>query len=359
MSAHTTTCTTFCLTSELYDTVKFDSLVCLGLGSRAISYLESNISGVLGVPHTSLCDGATLNVDDLRESSQPLLLSDVVCTGQTASAVADRLTRAGKRPVGLFVLLALKNSARELSDGLPVWHAARINRDYYSPKCPLCDVDYPETVIGSVYDFHVTPEEATPYDFWELCAETHALKCSHRVVSSKHYTYYISTVSILAAHGDWISRCLLAKLRRSRSWRRASLLLCPDEPAALDLAYRMAVDLQLPVLPLSHRVLRAGGETLVRTDRLHDRIAGRHVIFVDDGCNTLSTYHGVRELLEACGGRLANFVVFLNRLAREGQDSLKQELDDSFVYFYRWPHPPLTAPNCVECAAQSREAKRV
>ena len=321
----------------------------VGLEYAAVSILGIQLKAALGedltVSFIPALDYYSPSDSIDREWSQlydlAVIVTDIINTGKTVEPWVAELTRtANGRPVKIFSIAKMRNSPSRIGK-TSISVGVEIRRDYYLPeKCVLCDVRQPKVEVHRAADFRVvTPEQMTPYDFWEMIKETNALKRSDKDPRGKPLLYRIDTAEITRRYGGWLTNIIARRYEERFPTPLPDAICTVAEPAGEAFARLVSKALGIRrVVPVLRRDLHRTGASGLPTDVTspfdrHDR-----VLLVDDGINNGETMRKLVQFCRAADAELVGALVLDSRLNEEGVSKMEHLLGDRPVFaLYSWP----------------------
>jgi orotate phosphoribosyltransferase-like protein len=323
-------------------------IIGVGMEYSVISRVGQQLSALLGdelaitfITADDLSPGDRIPVDWGSRFEIAFVVTDIVNTGKTVDPWIHELNRTSNgRPVKVFTVAKMLNSPTEIA-GVHVVSGVDIRRSYYPPKnCVLCAVGQPKTEVQKLADFRkISPEQLTPYDFWEMIKETQAFRRSDRDPQGRSLLFRIDTAQIVRRYSGWLSNVIRQKCReRWSDMRPDAVCTVAGEPgeAFADLVAR-SLNLQPPVkIPRFdlRRVTSTGFPPDVRKP-----FEGREsVLIVDDGINYGETVRRLIAYCRAAGAIPMGVLVLDSRLPVKASDGISALMGrHAVVALYNWP----------------------
>lgn len=277
-----------------------------------------------------------------------IALGDIVNSGTTLA----RLLRALKehnpqtRPIHAFTVVRMQNSPDSL-EGIHLETGAVILRDYYAPdvkKCPLCLLNQPAVQVASARDFRVVSgSQLTPLDFWELVADSKALRVGKSDSQDRRFAFRVDTTPVIKRYHRWLANVIGAKYRAAWPKTLPHLLCTVAREPGVDFANVASRALSgRPIVAIPRDVLR----TVTPTSRPLPELAaelskvGERVLIVDDGINYGGTIAALIMAVRASGGTPMGVLVLDSRLDERATNRLRLQMSNSpVVALYNWPSP--------------------
>jgi orotate phosphoribosyltransferase-like protein len=333
-------------------TIGMSTLLVIGVGmeQRVIQtigdQLQSSLQERTSIKFESTYGGMPANFIPTDWASiycAAILVTDIVCTGQTLAPWVDELKRRNDRgkPIRVFAIAAMANTVSEVG-GVPINRATTIRRDFFYPEnCALCDVHQPHTEVTTLEDFHAVEQgQLTPLDFWEIVTDAQALEYDVVNPDGRPLAYRINTERIVKRYGQWLGNVI--KHRVDDVWPNLKI----DAICTVDEEFGAAfAELVRDSLDISE-VKKVGRDTLTRitprgglpqgVDPFREAVA--EILVVDDGLNSGDTMLKLIQFCRAAGKVPVGALVLDSRLSEPQVKKLTAQMSGrSLVALYTWP----------------------
>lgn len=326
-----------------------ERLLLLGVGMelRVIQQMGEQFKAVLepriSMTFRNLSVDPAIEEDWSNQYEMAVVVTDIVNTGNTVKPWVEKLdsSNTAKKRVAVFAVACMQNSPTEIG-GVTVSAALRIKRDFYPSRqeCKLCLLEQPIVKVETVEDFRrVTPEQLTPFDFWEMVKDAQALARDALDPQGRPLTYRVDTARLVSRYGSWLANVIRRRFRDH--WPNitpAAICTVRGEPGAMfaDLVARAIGVRKVIGIDRSdlRRVTAAGGPP-----GADNPLSGSlTVLLVDDGINYGHTLRSLIRFCQAAGSVVLGALVLDSRLAESEKLPIRTEMGLSPLQsLYDWP----------------------
>ena len=250
--------------------------------------------------------------------------------------------RTGKA-IRVLTLATMNNSPSQIQSQV-LHHALKIRRNFYPSsklECFLCLAGQPLVNVANLRDFsQVADGQLTPLDFWEMVADSKALKHDPTKGHNGEQSYRVISKPIVQRYSQWLQNVIRVRVNDAWPNLRIDVICAVDESESADF-----VSLASRVLTRNQPV-RVKRESLIRItprDGLPDGILNPFapndkVWIVDDGCNSGNTLRQLIGFLRAARAHIVGALVLDSRLDNVQKEGIQQQMSGSrIVALYTWP----------------------
>lgn len=330
-----------------------DAIISFALPQDPLEKIGGRLQQSLGIKHFSVNNASPIDdiIDDIEEAAPkaPLLLTDVIYSGNTACQVISKLKDKGIEAQQLIALSADKNSCPQRIKGIPVSAIAPFSLPWWDKtkaECPFCDYDVPLVEKKEGIDVrNQINSSISPFEFYEFVKLSKALIEKSTVYEKNCYRFYFDTAKIFEKFGFYIACVLWKKLSEELGKERRdeiNCIICPEDESVSALLLSIWLsDLsheKIPVIAIRRSDIEEGWADESRLKPYKDYINKKHVenvLIVDDGINRLRTTKVLKEICGVIGVNVVGCSVFLNRAPIEQIEGIEKTW-----WIYHWPSPP-------------------
>lgn len=316
---------------------------------------------------------------DVEVEERVAIVTDVISTGGLVFRLASHVRARGGELAGVVAVVSVRagNELAEISRRLKVPVEAIFLKPFErhsAEKCPLCKKGLPlvelsglslspeiiserdEETLKACEERHIrniTDRQENLRDemeFWRLVNEVKALKFGHFVRDEHHFSYFVETMRILGSEEHRArlrGKIVDAAKTITRESGTVHFIIHPANYCAAVLAEMFA-----GAMPARPYVLGALRRSRTEYDiPLADpaEMAGKNVVFVDDGANSGKTILEIHGLIQRYGGTCAGVFILVNRLGHAIYESFEKLFPFRFLYSLNLPvYDSITCPLCRE-----------
>ncbi|KJU85320.1 Phosphoribosyltransferase domain protein [Candidatus Magnetobacterium bavaricum] len=230
-------------------------------------------------------------------------------------------------------------------EGIQLNTGVDIKRNYYEnkvEKCPLCKLKQPLFDVTGVEDFYkISPEQLTPFDFWEIVADCKALRTGDCDKQGRRFSFRIETENIFEKYKCWLKNLIEKRFNENWSNMKPNIICTVDEPSGIKFAELVLSAIGVgEIKPIPRAVLN-------KTTSVGDSSAKKHfkdsdkILIVDDGINYGDTVKAIIGFCKMFEVSPMGVLVFCCRLTEDEISRVKRLMAKKpLVALYKWPSKP-------------------
>jgi len=330
-----------------------DAIISLAMPQDPLMKIGGRLQQSLDIKHFSVNRASPVDdiIDDIEDAAikAPLLLTDVIYSGNTSSQVILKLKEKKIEVQQLIALSADKSSCPKQIEGIPVNVIVPFSLPWWDKtkgECPCCNYNIPLVEKKEGIDVRTQINSSiSSFEFYKFVKLSEALVEKSIVTHGRNcYRFYFDTVKIFEKFGFYIACVIWEKLGKELGKERDEIncIVCPDDEnvSALLLSIWLS-DLsheKIPVIAVKRSDIEEGWTDESRLKPYKDYISKKHVkniLIIDDGINRFRTTRVLKNICQSFGVKVLGCSVFLNRAPIEQTEGIEKTW-----WVYHWPSPP-------------------
>ncbi len=330
-----------------------DAIISFAKPQDPLVKIGGRLQQSLCIKHFSVDNASPIDdvIDDIESAAimAPLLLTDVIYSGNTARQVILKLKEKKIKVQRLIALSADESSYPKQIEGIPVNVIAPFFLPWWDKteeECPFCNYDIPWVEKKEGIDVRTQINSSiSSFEFYKFVRISEALVEKSIVTHGRNcYRFYFDTAKIFEKFGFYMARVIWKKLGKELGKERDEIdcIVCPgDENVSALLLSIWLSDLsheKIPVIVIKRKDIEKGWTNELKLKPYRNYINKKHVknvLIIDDGINRLRTTKVLEKICSAIGVNVLGCSVFLNRAPIEQTEGIEKTW-----WVYHWPSPP-------------------